>query len=251
MSTTFLASLLIRKLERFEPWREDERHAVIDALASTSRLHAHADFVQEGKKPDAVHVMLEGFACGYKILADGRRQIVSYCIPGDLCDIRTLLIPRMDYSVATLGPALVANLNRERLQDITRRYPRLLRAFWRVALVEQAIAREWLVNVGQRTAFARAAHLLCEFFVRLRAVGLVHDNSCEIPLTQTEIADTLALSTVHVNRTLMELRRHGLITLRDKLLTIHDLPALQAAAGFDAGYLHLEVISNGESHPSM
>jgi CRP-like cAMP-binding protein len=105
--------------------------------------------------------------------------------------------------------------------------------------VEQAIAREWIVNVGQRTALSRAAHLLCEFFTRLRAVGLVQDNSCEIPLTQTEIADTLALSTVHVNRTLMELRRNGVITLRDKLLTIHDRPALQSAAGFDPSYLRL------------
>ncbi len=240
MSTTFLAGLLIRKLERFEPWREEERQAVIDALVATARLPAHADFVQEGKMPEAVHVMLEGFACGYKILPDGRRQIVSYCIPGDLCDIGTVLIPRMDYSVATLGPALIASLNRERLQELTRHHPRLFRTFWRIALVEQSIAREWIVNVGQRTAFSRAAHLLCEFYIRLRAVGLVQDNSCEIPLTQTEIADTLALSTVHVNRTLMELRRNGFITLRDKLLTIHDLPALQAAAGFDASYLPLE-----------
>jgi CRP-like cAMP-binding protein len=234
------ATLLIRKLERFERWSADERQAVLDAIDSSVRLPAHGHLVQEGEIPDGIHVVLEGFACSYKLLPDGRRQIVSYSVPGDLCDLRTGLLPRMDCSVGTISPALVARLPRERLTEITLQSPRLARAFWQTTLVEQAIAREWLINVGQRTAFSRAAHLLCEMFLRLQAVGLVKDNSCEFPLTQTEIADTLALSTVHVNRTLMELRRSGLITLRDKHLTIHHLTALEAAAGFDPAYLHLD-----------
>ena len=196
--------------------------------------------MQEGEIPDGVHVVLEGFACGYKLLPDGRRQIISYSVPGDPCDLSIALLPRMDCSIGTLSPALVVRLSRERLQEITLESPRVARAFWQTTLVEQAIAREWLINVGQRTAFSRAAHLLCEMFLRLRAVGLVQENMCEFPLTQTEIADTLALSTVHVNRTLMELRRSGLITLRDKQLTIHHLPALEAAAGFNPAYLYLD-----------
>ena len=240
MSTTLLASLLIRKLERFEPWSADERQSVLDAIDSTLRLPAHAHLIEEGESTDGVHVVLEGFACGYKLLPDGRRQIVSYCIPGDLCDLRVTMLPRMDCAIGTISPALIARLSRERFCSLTLQFPRLARAFWKTALIEQAIAREWLINVGQRTAFSRAAHLLCEIFLRLRAVGLVQESSCEFPLTQTEIADTLALSTVHVNRTLMELRRSGLITLRDKQLTIHHLPALEAAAGFSPAYLHLE-----------
>lgn len=250
MSTTLLASLLIRKLERFEPWSAHERQSVLDAIDSTIRLPAHAHLVQEGEIPDGIHVVLEGFACGYKLLPDGRRQIVSYCVPGDVCDLRITLLPRMDCSIGTISQAVLARLSRERLQEITLQSPRLSRAFWQTALVEQAIAREWLINVGQRTAFSRAAHLLCEMFLRLRAVGLVQDNTCEFPLTQTEIADTLALSTVHVNRTLMELRRSGLITLRDKQLTIHHLPALEAAAGFTSGYLHLEATLNDDATPA-
>jgi CRP-like cAMP-binding protein len=222
---------------------------VLDCVESTLRLPAHADLVQAGDVPNAIHVMLDGFACGYGLLADGRRQIVSYCVPGDVCDLRTVMLPRIDYSVGTLSPAQVVQLSKAKLLEATQRYPRLLRALWWTTLVEQSIAREWIVNVGQRTAFSRAAHLLCEMFLRLRAVGLVQDRSCEFPLTQTEIADTLALSTVHVNRTLMELRRSGLITLRDKVLTLHDLPALQAAAAFDAGYLQLETPSEEDSVP--
>jgi CRP-like cAMP-binding protein len=250
MSTTLLASLLIRKLERFEPWSADERQSVLDAIESTLRLPAHAHLVQEGENPDGIHVVLEGFACGYKLLPDGRRQIVSYCVPGDLCDLRITLLPCMDCSIGTLSHAVIARLSRERLRDITLHSPRLARALWQTTLIEQAIAREWLINVGQRTAFSRAAHLLCEMFLRLRAVGLVQENTCEFPLTQTEIADTLALSTVHVNRTLMELRRSGLITLRDKLLTIHHLPALEAAAGFNSAYLHLDAMLEGDVTPA-
>jgi CRP-like cAMP-binding protein len=159
-------------------------------------------------------------------------------------------MPQMDCSIGTITPAVVVRLSRERFRELTLHSPRVARAFWQTSLVEQAIAREWLINVGQRTAFSRAAHLLCEMFLRLRAIGVVHQNSCDFPLTQTEIADTLALSTVHVNRTLMELRRSGLITLREKQLTIHHLPALEAAAGFDRAYLHLEATLDDDVNPA-
>ena len=250
MSTTLLASLLIRKLERFDPWSADERQSVLDAVDATIRLPAHAHLAQEGEIADGVHVMLEGFACGHKLLPDGRRQIVSYCVPGDFCELRTIMLTRLDCSISTISPALIVRLARSRFRDAIFQFPRLACALWKTTLVEQAIAREWLVNVGQRTAFSRAAHLLCEIFLRLRAVGLVQEHTCEFPLTQTQIADTLALSTVHVNRTLMELRRSGLITLRDKQLTIHHLPGLEAAAGFDPAYLHLEATLDDEVTPS-
>jgi len=251
MTTTLLANLLIRKLERFEPWSADERQSVLDTIDCTLRLPAHTHLVQEGEIPDGVHVMLEGFACAYKLLPDGRRQVIAYCVPGDICDLRSIMLARLDCSIGSLSQAIVARLGRPKLREVTLQYPRIARALWRTTLVEQAIAREWVVNVGQRTAFSRAAHLLCEMFLRLRAVGLVQENTCEFPLTQTEIADTLALSTVHVNRTLMELRRSGLITLRDKQLTLHHLAGLEAAAGFNPAYLHLEASLDDDVTPAL
>jgi CRP-like cAMP-binding protein len=96
------------------------------------------------------------------------------------------------------------------------------------------------VNIGQRTALERLAHLFCEIYVRLQVVGLATPAGCELPVTQSELADTVALSTVHVNRTLKELRRVGLVSMSSKSLTIHDLPGLRALAMFDPGYLHLD-----------
>lgn len=241
-----MSARLIRKLERFAKLSKAEKQALHDASVSTLRLPAHADLIQEGDPADGVHLMLEGFACRYKLLPDGRRQIVAYCVPGDFCDLRVFVPQRMDHSVGTMSPVHLARLSREKVSELTDRYPRVTRALWWTTLVDEAIAREWVVNVGQRTAFERAAHLMCEVFLRLRAVGLARGSTCELPLTQTEIADTLALSTVHVNRTLMELRRAGLITLRDKQLTIHDLQALQKEAGFNSDYLHLEASSGGD-----
>jgi CRP-like cAMP-binding protein len=132
-----------------------------------------------------------------------------------------------------------ALISRQSMDDLTERFPRLTRAFWWMTLVEESVTREWVVNVGNRTAFERVAHLFCELFVRLQAVGLTRGDNCELPLTQHEIGETLALSTVHVNRTLMELRRTGLVTFQSRRLVIHNFAALQSAAGFDRGYLHL------------
>ncbi len=191
MSTTLLASLLIRKLERFEPWSVDERQSVLDAIDSTLRLPAHAHLVQEGEIPDGIHVVLEGFACGYKLLPDGRRQIVSYCVPGDVCDLRITLLPRMDCSIGTISQALVVRLSRERLQHLTVHSPRLARAFWQTALVDQAISREWLINVGQRTAFS-ARPIFCarcscacgrwDWCRRTRASSPLRRRKLQIPL---------------------------------------------------------------------
>jgi CRP-like cAMP-binding protein len=184
--------------------------------------------------------MVSGFACRHKMLPDGRRQIIGYFLPGDMCDARLFILRRMDHGISTLCASSVTTISRQAILDLTTRYPRLTRAFWWNTLVEEAICREWLVNVGQRTALERLAHLFCEVHLRLQAVGLSTARGFELPVTQSELADTLALSTVHVNRTLKELRRIGLVSMSSKLLVIHDLAALRTLAMFDPSYLHLD-----------
>jgi CRP-like cAMP-binding protein len=119
-------------------------------------------------------------------------------------------------------------------------HPRITQALFWDELVTVAIQREWTLNVGQRTAYERIAHLLCELYLRLRTVGLTDGTSCHFPLTQVDLADATGLTAVHVNRTLQELRRDGLIELQSKTLTIPDLNALRQVALFNDNYLHLD-----------
>ncbi|MET0657158.1 MAG: Crp/Fnr family transcriptional regulator [Steroidobacteraceae bacterium] len=231
---------LIRKLETFVELADEEKRALQDAVGPTRSYAAHEDLVREGESTNGVPVVMSGFACRHKMLPDGRRQVIGYFLPGDMCDARVFILRKMDHTISALAPTTTCLLPREAIIDLTSRYPRITRAFWWNTLVEEAIVRQWLVNIGQRTALERLAHLFCEVYMRLHAVGLTTQAGCELPVTQSELADTVALSTVHVNRTLKELRRVGLVSIGGRSLTIHDLPGLQALAMFDPRYLHLE-----------
>jgi Crp-like helix-turn-helix domain len=106
-------------------------------------------------------------------------------------------------------------------------------------MIDAAVFREWLVGLGRRSAYQRIAHVLSEIFVRLHAVGLTQDSSYQLPVSQAELGDALGLSTVHVNRTLQELRRDGLIELRGGKVEIKDWATLKEAGEFDPHYLRV------------
>lgn len=235
-----LASILVRRLQRHAALSSEETRALQDATSNVQSFNAGDYLVKDGAPVERIFAIVSGMACRYKLLPDGRRQITSYMLPGDLCDTRTFILRRQDHSIAALSRVEASVLSRESVQRLESS-PGLSQAFAWNSLVNQSIARQWIINVGQRTAFERLSHLLCELFERLRAVGLTRESSCELPLTQTEIADAVALSAVHVNRTLMELRRSGLVSFHTRQLEIHDLPGLKIAAGFDPEYLHTDL----------
>jgi CRP-like cAMP-binding protein len=240
---------LLRKLENFTRLSDKEKQALEQITTDRKRIGPHQDIVSEGDLPEGVHLVLEGFACRYKMLSDGRRQIISHFIPGDFCDLRVFIVSEMDHTVGTISTVTLASIPRKKVIALTDDFPRITQALWWSTMVDEAITREWIVNVGKRTALERVAHLLCEHFLRMRAVGLADEENVEMPMTQAELADTVALSIVHVNRTLQRLRREGLIKLHGKLLTILDLPGLQEVSGFNPNYLHFlhkpfEVTSN-------
>jgi CRP-like cAMP-binding protein len=237
---------LIRKLEHYALLSSEDKRALENACGSVRHLAPRTNLVVEGEPAQRVNVILEGFACRYRLQSDGRRQVVGLLLPGDMCDIRVCILKRMDHSIGTLSSVRAAQISLETADALLERYPRLARAFWWSTLVEESITREWVVNVGHRTAFERMAHLFCEIFERLHTVGLTRGDTCDLPLTQAELSDALALSAVHVNRVLMEMRHNQLITLRNQQLTLHDYQALRNIAGFDARYLHLDGI-NGPS----
>jgi CRP-like cAMP-binding protein len=236
-----MAIALIGKLERFTRLSGEDRKA-LERIASerVRRLGAHEDIILEGDKPEVINVVLSGWACRYKQLEDGRRQIISFFLPGDLFDHNIFIVREMDHSVGTITPVAIAEISREAFENLTLKHPRVTQALWWESLVSAAIQREWTVNLGQRNAAERMSHLFCELFLRLQSVGLAKENSCEFPVTQVELADATGLSAVHVNRTLRDLREANLIEIRGKILTIPDLNALMRAALFNTNYLHLD-----------
>jgi CRP-like cAMP-binding protein len=231
---------LLRKLANFTKLSEEESSAVNECINDVHEFAAREDVIAQGDRTGGVKLLLEGFACRYKVLEDGRRQIVAYFVPGDLCDLRVFILKRMDHSIGAIVASKVATISPENILRLTEHYPTLTRALWWSTLVEEAVAREWIVNVGQRNALERMAHLFCELLYRFRAVDLNQGNSCTLPLTQVELAETLGLSSVHVNRTLQTLRRQKLITLENGTLTIQDLDALKEVSFFNPDYLHLD-----------
>jgi CRP-like cAMP-binding protein len=198
--------LLIRKLESIGPLTGAERDALRHLETTQVGVGTRHDIVREGERPNTLTLVLHGLLCRYKIVADGKRQIMSFHIPGDVPDLPCLVIPVMDHSLCTLAPSQIAVISRAALLDLLAEQPQLARLFWRDTVVDAAIFREWMVGIGRRSAFTRIAHLFCEMIVRMRTVGLSADNTVDLPLTQTDVADALGLSTVHVNRTLQELR---------------------------------------------
>lgn len=235
-----IAERVVRRLERFVVLGAEEKAALARVLADVRAYGQREDLAREGDPPEAVHVVLDGFACRYKILPDGRRQIVGFLVPGDMCGLRIALLKHMDYSVRALSALQAAVVPPGEATALIECFPNLARALWGLTLIEDSIMREWVLNVGYRTAFQRVAHLLCEVFCRLEAAGLTRGNQCQLPVTQMDLADTLALSSVHVNRTLMYMRRARLLELRGRTLVLLDRAGLHAAAGFDPSYLHLE-----------
>ncbi len=231
---------LIRKLESIFTLSDDERQALVSLPMQVQDLRADQDIVREGDRVSRSCVLLDGFACRYKMTAEGKRQIMSFHIPGDVPDLQSLHLKTMDHSLQTLTPAKVGFITHEVIEDLCRRYPRIASALWRDTLIDAAIFREWMIGIGRRAAYARVAHLLCEFLVRMRAVGLAEDHSCPMPITQGEIGDALGLSTVHANRTLQELRKAGLISLKGYTFKALDWKGLQKAGEFDPTYLHLD-----------
>jgi CRP-like cAMP-binding protein len=230
---------LIKKLNGFTDFPPDDVERLVRLCDDIHVLKAGHVLIDEGSCTDKVFLLLEGWACRYKVLEDGRRQIVAFLIPGDLCDIHIFILKTMDHAIGLLSDATVAMIPKDDMLRLIEQSPLINRALWWSTLIDEAILREWLVNSGQRDAYHRIAHLFCEMWLRMKRVGLVDGPGFRLPLTQEDLADTMGLTSVHVSRVLKRLRSDGLITLKSKQLEIHDVHHLMEIAHFDPGYLHL------------
>lgn len=224
---------------RSESLLSSEDIAAIETAARKAQREVapRRDLIREGDQPRSVFLILEGWACRYNTLPDGRRQIVAFLVPGDLCDVNISVLGRADHSVGAITRLKVAEIGQDEFEALLTARPRVAQALRRSELVMIAVQREWTLSLGQRTAFERIAHLLCELYARLEAIGLAKDQRCDFPLTQIDLADATGLTPVHVNRTLQELRRKQLVELAGRKLFIPDMAALCGAALFNHLYL--------------
>lgn len=230
---------LVRRIASVIKISEEEKSAIRELPIRRSEIKADQDVVREGESPTRMFFIAEGMTATYKIVSDSRRQIVGFHLPGDAPDLQSLHLRSLDVSIATITPSTIGFVPHTAILEICDRFPRLTTAFWRHTLVDAAIFREWMANIGQRSAPTRIAHLLCELFVRFRAVGAATADTINFPITQAEIADSMGLSSVHVNRSLMGLRAKGYFVLQDGTLQVLDWEGLQMAGDFSPHYLHL------------
>lgn len=217
----------------------DELH-LAGLMHAVRQVEARSDIVAEGAPARTLPLIVEGWACRYKLLENGKRQIISLFIPGDLCEPFGVQPRHMDHPLSAITPVTIAALSPSAVKAAIADNDRLEEAFWWDLLLAAAIDREHLVSLGRLSAPERLAHLFCELYVRLARVGLADGLEYDLPVSQLDLSDLLGLSTVHVNRSLQELRRSGLISWRSGRLTIHDLPALQELSYFDETYLQGE-----------
>ncbi len=233
-----MPNALIDKLSGFD-FVTTEDAAALEAVCGLPRnFSARHDLIVEGDKPGPLFVVLEGWACRYKLLGDGTRQIMAFLMPGDFCDMHLSLLDRMDHNIATITSAKVAMISRMRLDRLLETRPNLVKAFLWTQLVDEGVLRAWIVSMGRRDALERVAHLMCELYNRARNIGLAKDDRVQLPLTQIILADALGLTPVHVNRVLGKLRTSGVMSLSEGTLIILDPTKLAVIAGFDANYLH-------------
>ena len=236
----FTAARLIRKLESIATVSDAERRAIESLPVMVHHLDARQDIVRDGDKPAHCCLVLDGWTCRYKLLSEGKRQIFSFHVAGDIPDLQSLQLHTMDHSLATMKSATVAFIPHENLRELTADFPSIGALLWQSTLIDAAVAREWETNLGRRPALERIGHLFCEMYLKLHAVGLAEGYRCPMPITQTDLADALGLTPVHVNRVLQEMRARALITLRSSTLVIEAWDEFLRVCEFDPAYLHLE-----------
>ncbi len=237
-SRNFPLEALIAKVQRLAPVDDEDIAALRSLSHRTDRRRSQQYIVREGDKPTECCLLVDGYAARSKLSAEGGRQIVSFHVSGDMLDLQHLFLDRADHFVQAMTDVTLVWIPMPALRELISNRPRVGTAFWRDALIDASIFREWVLNVGRRDAKTRIAHMLCEFITRSEAAGLGSVESMRLPFTQEQIGDATGLTAVHVNRMLRELTEEGLIRRSPGMLQVRDWSGFRRVAAFDAAYLH-------------
>ena len=238
MANILFDSPLAKKVNTFVSLLPDELKCLADMQANPIKVKRGQQLTHEGQTGHKAFVLQMGWACSYKLLPDGSRQIISFPIPGDIVGLRSILLRTADHSFSALTDATVNPIEGTHIVKCMTEFPRLGTALMWAASRDEAMVVEHLVNIGRRNALERTAHFFMELAERLSLVGLAKETEFPCPLSQYVIADALGLTAIHVNRVLRQLREQKLLTIRKGKVHIHDLDKLRKLAGFQGGYLN-------------
>jgi CRP-like cAMP-binding protein len=242
---------MIRRIGRFAALSHYDREALRALPHSLRTCSAGQYLVRDGDEPDHCCLLVSGFAYRHKITGEGARQIISIHMPSEFVDLQNVFLDLSDHNVQCLTEAEIAFIPRGAVREVAMASPAIGRALWIETLIDASIFREWVVNVGRRDSRARVAHLLCEFSLRLEAAGLATDHCYELPMTQEQIADTVGLTPVHVNRVLRQLGEEGLIERDRRSIRIVDWRRMRDAGDFGERYLHQQLAGLASASPAI
>ena len=217
-----------------------EQRAVLSLTGETERWTAHRDIVAPGQTVNAACLVTRGLVGRYDIMVDGQRQVTSFYIAGDMCDLHSVVVPKASWSITAICDCTVLRVPHSQLRDLCLEYPAVSMAFWRDGTVDASIFAKWVGNLGRKNSKARIAHLICEMGTRIEAAGLGTREAFELPLTQQQLADATGMTSVHVNRMLQELRGDGLLAFSNGHIEIENWETLAGVAEFDPVYLLLD-----------
>lgn len=238
---------LLAKFERSVALSDEERAAVAAVPFTVTKVMPGEAVSWAGDQPERSVLVLQGVLSTSKAVADGVLQITAFHIPGDMPDLCGLQLEVLDSDVGAITSSELALIAHGDLRRLCEAHPRLAALLWRTTLVDSAIYREWVVNVGQRSATARVAHLLCELMTRMRAAGLANGDRCRLDLGPASLSDATGLPLMQVTDVLQDLKARGLASLEQGTLTVHDWEALAQVGGFQPTYLHLPSLRPGLS----
>jgi len=227
----------LRKRESLREFNAEELAYVKEFKVDELRVDPGASFLREGTRSEHLYTVLSGWAFRYKMLDDGRRQILNYALPADMVGLQGALMREMEHSVEALTPLTLCVFPRQKMWDLYSRVPSLAFDITWLAAREEQLIDQHLLSVGRRSALERTAYLLLHLFVRAQEAGMVKDNTIQFPFTQQHLADTLGMSLVHTNKTLKRLLQSNAVRWKDRVFELVDRASLVEIAGEDVKLL--------------
>lgn len=231
---------MLLKLRARDDVSEQEEQVLRSSISEIRKVTADQIVVRADTELTECNLLIQGFMCRYKDLANGERQISELHVPGDFVDLHSFPLKKLDHNVLAMVPCRIAIVPHERIRQITEEQPHLTRLLWFSTTLDAAIHREWVISLGRRTAIARIVHLFCELHVRLSIVGMADASGYDLPLTQQDLAECVGMTAVHLNRVLGTLKADGAVSFQRRRVRFHDLERARAIAEFTPNYLFVE-----------